>query len=328
MMALAGIGMHPRPVQPSTYSVLKSPDIPSVLLELGFISDDQDRANLLNPQWRERMVRSVGDAIVGWARDEAARAALLRAEAERDRAGIALENRSLRAPFGGVVGLTDLVEGQLIDTATPIATLDDLSVIEVDFSVPENALEQLRNGQRVSITVDAFSGDVYGGQVVAIDPVIDPDSRSARLRAQIANPDGRLRPGQFAQLQLDTGGNTSSTALLVPEQALMQDGNTRFVYTVVAGKAHRAEIKTGTRVASTLIRRNPAMAAAAAAGAGVLWYLARRQAKHAAQGPIDSTSTRVEAKRAGARSGNGQARAQPRKTTARSGARKATSPSQ
>lgn len=87
-------------------------------------------------------------------------------------------------------------------------------------------------------------------------------------------------------------------------------------------------IKTGTRVASTIIRRNPAMAAAAAAGAGVLWYLARRQAKRAAQGPIDSTSTRVEAKRAGTRSGNGQARAQPRKTTARSSARKATAPSQ
>ena len=87
-------------------------------------------------------------------------------------------------------------------------------------------------------------------------------------------------------------------------------------------------IKTGTRVATSIIRRNPAMAAAAAAGAGVLWYLARRQAKRAEHGPIDSTSTRVAAKRAGARSGNGQARAQPRKTTASSRARKATSPSQ
>ena len=77
-MALMGIGMHDRPVQRATYSVLKSPDIPSVLLELGFISDHNDRANLLNPLWRERMVRVVSDAIVGWARDEAARAAMLR----------------------------------------------------------------------------------------------------------------------------------------------------------------------------------------------------------------------------------------------------------
>ena len=77
-MSLMGIGMHDRPVQRATYSVLKSPDIPSVLLELGFISDHDDRANLLNPQWRARMVQVVAEAITGWARDEAARAAMLR----------------------------------------------------------------------------------------------------------------------------------------------------------------------------------------------------------------------------------------------------------
>lgn len=77
-MVLMDIGMHGRPVQRAGYSVLKSPDIPSVLLELGFISDQDDRANLLNPQWRERMVHAVSEAIVGWARDEAARASMLR----------------------------------------------------------------------------------------------------------------------------------------------------------------------------------------------------------------------------------------------------------
>ncbi|MCZ0961845.1 N-acetylmuramoyl-L-alanine amidase [Paracoccus benzoatiresistens] len=77
-MSLMGIGMHGRPVQAATFSVLKSPDIPSVLLELGFISDHDDRANLLNPLWRERMVKVVAEAITGWARDEAARATMLR----------------------------------------------------------------------------------------------------------------------------------------------------------------------------------------------------------------------------------------------------------
>lgn len=77
-MSLMGIGMHGRPVQGATFSVLKSPDIPSVLLELGFISDHDDRANLLDPQWRERMVRVVAEAITGWARDESARSTMLR----------------------------------------------------------------------------------------------------------------------------------------------------------------------------------------------------------------------------------------------------------
>lgn len=87
-------------------------------------------------------------------------------------------------------------------------------------------------------------------------------------------------------------------------------------------------LKTGTRVASGVIRRNPAMAIAAAAGAGLLWYLARRKAHRAESGPIDSTSTRVEARRAGAKAGNGQSRAQPRKTTTRSRARKSSTPIQ
>ncbi len=77
-MALMGIGLHGRPVQGAAFSVLKSPDIPSILLELGFLSDDEDRANLTDPLWRAGMVQVIADAVTGWARDQAGRAALLR----------------------------------------------------------------------------------------------------------------------------------------------------------------------------------------------------------------------------------------------------------
>lgn len=77
-MALMGIGLHAHPVQGAAYSVLKSPDVASVLLELGFISDPADRANLTDPDWRAGMVRVLAEAIQGWARDEAARAVMLR----------------------------------------------------------------------------------------------------------------------------------------------------------------------------------------------------------------------------------------------------------
>jgi len=77
-MALLGIGLHGRPVQGAAFSVLKSPDIPSALLELGFVSDQTDLANLNDPLWRARMVQAVADATTGWWRDEEARAALLR----------------------------------------------------------------------------------------------------------------------------------------------------------------------------------------------------------------------------------------------------------
>lgn len=77
-MALMGIGLHARPVQGAAFSVLKSPDIPSALLELGFISDPTDRARMTDPAWRARMVEVVADAVTGWARDDQARAAMLR----------------------------------------------------------------------------------------------------------------------------------------------------------------------------------------------------------------------------------------------------------
>jgi membrane fusion protein (multidrug efflux system) len=159
----------------------------------------------------------------------------------------ALSKMTLRAPFSGQVGLREVSVGEFVNVGQDLVTLVRLDPIEVDFSVPESALDQLKNGQKVSVIVDAFPDDKFGGVVTAIDPVIDPNSRSAKLRAQIPNPDGRLKPGQFAKLQLDTGTD-SSDALLVPEEALMQDGDTRFVYIVVDGKAKKTEIKTGARV--------------------------------------------------------------------------------
>jgi membrane fusion protein (multidrug efflux system) len=206
-------------------------------------------ANLSNSRRAAtRAGQLANDKLIAQADYDKARAALGVDEARVASARTTLSKMTLRAPFAGVVGLREVSVGEFVNAGQDLVTLVRLDPIEVDFSVPENALSQLRNGQKVSITVDAFPGNAFAGQVVAIDPVIDPNSRSAKLRAQIANPDGRLRPGQFAQLQLDTGGNRTNTALLVPEQALMQDGNTRFVYTVVDGKAHRAEIRTGVRV--------------------------------------------------------------------------------
>jgi membrane fusion protein (multidrug efflux system) len=153
---------------------------------------------------------------------------------------------TLRAPFSGQVGLREVSVGEYVNAGQELVTLVRLDPIEVDFSVPEGALSQLSRGQKISITVDGSPNDRFGGEVVAIDPSIDVNSRSVKLRAQIANPDGRLRPGQFAQLILQDEANAKG--LLVPEQALMQAGEERFVYTVVDGAAKKTVVKTGARV--------------------------------------------------------------------------------
>ena len=88
--------------------------------------------------------------------------------------------------------------GDVVSAGQDLVTLVRLDPMEIDFSVPESALSQLQSGQGVQATVDAYPGETFTATVVAIDPVIDPQSRSAKLRARIDNPDGRLRPGQFA----------------------------------------------------------------------------------------------------------------------------------
>lgn len=208
-------------------------------------------ANLENSRRAvERSEQLTAQKLIAQSDYDRARAAFGVDKARVESARTMLSKMTLTAPFSGQVGLRNVSVGELVSpvgTAQELVTLVRLDPIEVDFSVPESALAQLRNGQRISITVDAFPGEEFGGKVTAIDPVIDPNSRSAKLRAQIANPDGRLRPGQFAQLQLDTGANATE-AVLVPEQALMLDGSQRYVWTIVDGKAKKVVIRTGVRV--------------------------------------------------------------------------------
>lgn len=186
------------------------------------------------------------DKLIAQADYDRARASLGVDQARAASARTSLSKMTLRAPFSGQIGLREVSVGEYVNAGQDLVTLVRLDPIEVDFSVPEGVLSQLSRGQKISITVDGSPNDRFGGEVVAIDPSIDVNSRSIKLRAQIANPDGRLRPGQFAQLVLQDDANAKG--LLVPEQALMQAGEERFVYTVVDGAAKKTVIKTGARV--------------------------------------------------------------------------------
>ena len=202
--------------------------------------DNSRRANA-------RTAELAGSQLIARSDYDQTRAAFAVDQARVASARAALSKMTLRAPFSGRIGLREVSVGDFVSVGQDLAPLVRMDPIKVDFSVPEGALSQIATGQSIAVTVDAFPGETFGGKVVAIAPVIDPDSRSVQLRAEIPNPDGRLRPGQFAKLVLDTR-NAAQSGLLVPEQALMQEGETRFVYTVVDGKAHKAVVTTGIRV--------------------------------------------------------------------------------
>lgn len=189
---------------------------------------------------RQQRLRESGSASD--ASFETARAALLRAEAAHDLARAALEDRSLHAPFDGVVGLTGLVQGQLVGTSTHVTTLDYLAVIEVAFQVPETRLAHLRRGQRVNLTSAAWPGRVFTAELTDIDTRIDATTRSIALRAQIDNADRALTGGMFMQVELIIDQRDHPT---VPERALSVDGARELVMVIENGTARQVEVVTG-----------------------------------------------------------------------------------
>ena len=140
-----------------------------------------------------------------------------------------LQDTVIRAPFSGRVGLRRVSVGTLISPGDVITTLDDTSVIKLDFSVPENFLATLREGLAVRASAPAFPGRTFTGKVASIDSRVDMNTRSVTVRALLANEDGALRPGMFLNVSL---ANDERAALLIPEQALTPEAERQFVFVV------------------------------------------------------------------------------------------------
>lgn len=151
----------------------------------------------------------------------------------------------IRAPFAGVAGLRQVSEGAYVAAGTDIARLEKLDQLKLDFRVPETFLPSLRVGQRVKVAVDAYPGRSFGGAVYAIEPAVDEQTRTVLVRARIANPDLRLRPGMFARVELRLG--TRENAIWIPEEAIVPRGQESFVYRVVQGKAELVKVEIRSR---------------------------------------------------------------------------------
>lgn len=175
-----------------------------------------------------------------------------RAQLEVDQARLSsartrLAKTVIRAPFTGVAGLRHVSPGEYVQIGQELVSLVQLDPIKLDFRVPESALSRISTGQRVRIAVDAYPGETFEGEVYAIAPQLDTSGRSVELRATIANPEGRLRPGLFARVELETAAREN--ALLVPEEALWPVGDKQYVYVVEDGAAKLVEVVTGVRQA-------------------------------------------------------------------------------
>ena len=155
-----------------------------------------------------------------------------------------LADTVIRAPFSGRVGLRRVSVGSLINPGDVITTLDDTSVIKLDFSVPETFVATLREGLAVRATAPAFPGRNFAGKVASIDSRVDVNTRSVTVRALLANEDGALRPGMFLNVALS---KDERQTLVIPEEALTPEAERQFVFVVANGKALRREVRIGGR---------------------------------------------------------------------------------
>lgn len=156
-----------------------------------------------------------------------------RADVERARAQLAetearIANKRIEAPFAGTIGVKRVDVGDYLSPGTVIATLQDHSELEIDFTVPARYAPQLRAGLRVAVHVDAYPDRTFGAVVAAVDARIDPNTRNVLMRAELEKNSGLL-PGMFAELDVDLG--EQHELVTVPETAMTYSlqGNTVYV---------------------------------------------------------------------------------------------------
>lgn len=164
-------------------------------------------------------------------------------KAEERRLAVRLEKTQLLAPFSGTLGLRQVSLGDLIEADTLITTLQTIENLKVDFSVPERYQALLEVGMSLSLWVSGYD-QPFSARVRAISPRVDINTRTIMVRADVANGERKLLPGNYARVELI---NRDEAALLVPSVAVLQSLEDVSVFTVKDGVAVRTEVKTGVR---------------------------------------------------------------------------------
>lgn len=141
--------------------------------------------------------------------------------------------KTLRAPFAGHLGIRSVNAGQYIGPGTVVVTLQALDPIFIDFSIPQQQLDQIKVGQTLTVKVDSYPERMFIGKITTIDPKIDPATRNVAVRATLPNADRKLLPGMFATAEISTG--VAQRYITLPQTAITFNPYGNMVYVVQEG---------------------------------------------------------------------------------------------
>lgn len=153
-----------------------------------------------------------------------------------------IDRKTIRAPFSGILGIRKVNLGQYLPAGSPVVSNQSLNPIYVNVGVPQQSAAQVHVGRNLRVTTEDVAGKVFAGSVTAIDSEVDPTTRNIQVQATLSNPEGKLRPGMFVQVEMPLGASRSVIALPASAINYAPYGDSVFVITDLkdpTGKAYR-----------------------------------------------------------------------------------------
>jgi len=150
---------------------------------------------------------------------------------------------SLNSPIDGIVVERNATVGASVGTDANLFKIINLSRVWIDADVFEKDLPRVRTGQEVKLTVTAFPGSTFSGRVILINSVVDPETRTVKVRTEVANPDGRLKPDMFANVQIVTELNRA--AISIPQSAVLNDEGKTIVFVAAGNGYQKRQVQAG-----------------------------------------------------------------------------------
>jgi len=150
---------------------------------------------------------------------------------------------SLTAPIAGIVIERNATIGATVGSDANVFKIIDISRVWIDANVFEKDIERVRFGQEVKVKVPAFPGRTFSGRVILVSSVVDPETRSVKVRTEVPNLDNRLKPDMFANVEIIT--DLHSTAISIPQSAVLKDGEKQVVFVADGSAYKKREVTVG-----------------------------------------------------------------------------------